>query len=509
MSDKKRIAKNSLYLYARMLLMMGVSLYTSRVILENLGVEDFGIFSAVGGVAVIFSFFNNALCGSTQRFITVSIGKDSVEESRKVYSMSMNCHIIICLVILVLSETIGLWFLNSELNIPPEKMGEANWVFQFALVSCLTGVISVPFSGCIIAYEKMSFFAMTSIISALLKLAIAWIIILNSGNRLVLYSLLLAGVSIIMTLINYVYCRLNFDICRFVVSRSRELFRSMMAFTGWNLFKMGAVIGVSQGNNIIVNIFGGPVASAAISIANQVNGTIYNFMQNVQTAFNPQITKTVAVKDMTESLKLINLSARYSFMLLCFAGVPLILQMSPILHLWLTEVPDSTSTLCIFSICSVGLDALVGPIGTAVFAIGNIKRYQIITSILWAIAIPAAWAMMTVGIEFKYILVSKIIAQAGILMYSLVYLKRELGLSVCLFVRDQFIRPFIVAALTVAVGVEIINLLHFSPIINVLFTVLYTTPVLAFGFFIFSMEKNERNVIGTVIKTKFLSYKSI
>lgn len=502
MSDKKRIARNSVYLYSRMLLMMAVSLYTSRVILENLGVEDFGIFSAVGGVAVIFSFFNNALCGSTQRFITVSIGKDSIEECRRVYSMSMNCHIIICLLMLLLSETVGLWLLNYELNIPADRMTEANWVFQLSLISCLIGVISVPFSGCIIAYEKMSFFAVTSILGAVSKLAIAWVITYHSGDRLVLYSILLAGVSILMTLINYIYCRTRFDICRYVVSRSRKLFKEMMSFTGWNLFKMGAVIGVAQGNNIIVNIFGGPIASAAISIANQVNGSIYSFMQNIQNAFNPQITKTVAAKDMSDSLNLVNLSARFSFMLLCFAGVPLILQMTPILHLWLTEVPDSTATLCVFSICSVAIDALTGPMNTAVFAIGDIKRYQITTSILWALAIPAAYMMMKVGMDFKYILVSKIIAQTAILLYSLSYLRSEINMAIWPFVRNQFLRPLTIATVVCLIGMTFVNHLTFTPIVNIIYTVLYTTPVLAVSFYIFAMDRVERNAIAKVIKSK-------
>lgn len=502
MSDNKRIAKNSLYLYARMLLMTGVSLYTSRVILKNLGVEDFGIFSVVGGIAVIFSFFNNALSGSTQRFITVSIGKDSVDESQKVFSMSMNCHLIICAIIFVLSETIGLWFLNHELNIPQDRMPEANWVFQFALFSCLLGVLTVPFSGCIIAYEKMSFFATVSILSAIFKLAIAWMISLYSGDRLILYSFLLASVSLITTCINYLYCRFNFEICRYVRSRSKALFRSMMSFTGWNLFKMGAIIGVAQGNNIIVNIFGGPVASAAMSIANQVNGTVYSFMQNVQTAFNPQITKTLAAGDLAGNIKLLNLSAKFSFMLLCIAGIPLMLQITPILTLWLTEVPASTSTLCIFSIISVALDALAGPLSTTVFAKGDIKRYQIATSVLWAFSIPVAWMMMKFGIDFKFILSSKIMAQLCVLIYSLSYLHQEINLPVVEFLVNQLVRPLAIAVIVATIGCSLTANLHFAMFVNILLTIIYTTVFQLAGFYLFALAPNERTAIKTLLLQK-------
>lgn len=504
MSDTTRIAKNSIYLYARMLLMTGISLYTSRVILANLGVEDFGIFGAVGGIAIIFSFFNNALISSTQRFITVSIGKDTLEDSQKVFSMSMKCHLIVAVVILLLSETVGLWFLNHKMNIPLVRMNEANWVFQFALFSCLIGVLTVPFTGCIVAYEKMSFFAAVSIVQAILKLCIAWILAFYAGDRLVLYSFLLLCVSVITASINFSYCKLNFHICRFVVSRSKVLFRSMMSFTGWNLFKMGAVMGVAQGNNIIVNIFGGPVASAAMSIANQVNGAVYSFMQNVQTAFKPQITKTFASGNREENIKLTNFSAKISFMLLCLAGLPLMLQMTPILRLWLTEVPASTSTLCVFSIISVAFDALAGPLATTVHAKGNIKRYQIFTSILWAISIPAAWILMKTGVEFKYILISKILAQSCVLIYSLNYLQKEIDFPVREFLINQLLRPFAVVAMVVVIGFLFINSLSFKAVINIFLTITYTTVFQLIGFYFFALKQNERESIKALILKKLV-----
>lgn len=257
--------------------MMGVSLYTSRVILENLGIEDFGIFSVVGGLAVLFSFFNNALNGSTQRFLTVSIGKNDMIETKNVFSMSMNCHMIISFVILIFAETIGLWFLNTQLNIPAAKMHAANWVYQLALLSCVLGILNVPYTGSIIAYEKMSYFAWSSVISAMLKLGVAWLLVVTDSERLIFYAAFLAVVAIIKFVIDRIYCRIRFSTCRYNFQWNGDLFKEMVSFTGWNILKMGAVMGVSQGNNMLINIYGGTVASAAMGIANQVNGNVYGF----------------------------------------------------------------------------------------------------------------------------------------------------------------------------------------------------------------------------------------
>lgn len=502
MAEKATIAKNSIYLYIRMFIMMGVSLYTSRVVLANLGVEDFGIFGVVGGIAVLFAFFNNALAQSSQRFITVSLSKDSLSECRKVFSMSVNCHLIICLLILLLSETIGLWILNTQLNIPASSMSQANIVYQLCLLSCLIDVMVTPLTGTIIAYEKMNFYALTSILAAALKLSVAIAINYIAEDRLSIYALLLTSTSLLMGIINLIYCTRMFNACKYVKSTSKKLFKYMMSFTGWNLFKMGAVIGVAQGNNILVNIFGGPIASAAMTIGSQVNGAVYSFMSNVQTAFNPQITKYVAREDFNETTKLLSLSLKFSIFLFGLFALPLTLQITPILNLWLTEVPEGTVTICIFSIASVGFDALTGPYNTIIFAKGNIRNFQIWTSIILFLSVPLAWLLLKTSLAFEYILVAKIASQIFILGYAVIYIKDMFGNNISVDIFDLIVKPICGLVLVLFAGLFCIQYLCFPSIANIAITVTITSTLLCAYLFSICLTKSERSSIKNFIKSK-------
>ena len=508
-SDKRRIAKNSIYLYMRMTLMMGVSLYTSRVILENLGIEDFGIFSVVGGLAVLFSFFNNALNGSTQRFLTVSIGKNDMIETKNVFSMSMNCHMIISFVILIFAETIGLWFLNTQLNIPAAKMHAANWVYQLALLSCVLGILNVPYTGSIIAYEKMSYFAWSSVISAMLKLGVAWLLVVTDSERLIFYAAFLAVVAIIKFVIDRIYCRIRFSTCRYNFQWNGDLFKEMVSFTGWNILKMGAVMGVSQGNNMLINIYGGTVASAAMGIANQVNGNVYGFMQNVQTAFNPQITKAITCNEKEDYQSLIRMCAKVSSYLLFFLAVPLILEMNIILKLWLKDVPVNTGTLCMFSIVSVYLDSLIGPLSTAVMAHGAIQRYQIVTSVLWIISIPVAWLYLQIGMPFEYILVSKVIAQIIILGYSLYFLKKNIVFEVVSFIRNECFTTLVVLVSSLWISYLIISNFHYSVLGNLILSVVSSWAVLIFIILAIGLTYKERLAVKNLLFKKVIVWKKL
>ena len=506
-SDTRRIAKNSIYLFTRMALMMGVSVYTSRVVLENLGIEDFGIFSVVGGLAVLFSFFNNALNTSTQRFLTVSIGKNNVMETKRVFSMSMNCHMIISFVILILAETVGLWLLNTQLNIPEAKMHAANWVYQLTLLSCLLGILNVPYTGSIIAYEKMSYFAWSSVISAMLKLGVAWLIAVSTSERLIFYSALLVVATIIKFIIDQIYCRIRFSVCRYSFQWDRNLFKEMISFTGWNILKMGAVMGVSQGNNILINIYGGTVASAAMGIANQVNGNVYGFMQNVQTAFNPQITKTISCNQTEDYQSLIRMCAKVSSYLLFFLAVPLVLEMDIILKLWLKDVPLNTGILCVFSIASVYIDSLTGPLSAAVMAHGSVQRYQIVTSVLWLISIPAAWLYFQIGMPFEYILISKIIAQVIILGYSLYFLKKNIVFDVSSFIRNECLTTLVVLISSLWISYLIINNFYYSVLGNLLLSVISSWAILIIIILAIGLTHRERIAVKNLLLKKAIAWK--
>lgn len=423
-------------LYVRMAITIIISLYTSKIVLKILGVEDYGVYSVVGGIAVLFSFFNNALYTSTQRFLTFKIGEGNEKEVQRVFYTSINCHIVIAIIILILSEIIGIWLLNNKLNIPEERMNAANIVFQLSLFTSVLGVLNSPYIASIIAYERMTFFAWTSIFDSVSKLLIVYLLTYKGTDKLIFYSAILFSWSIIKILIDRSYCYLKFKHCRYRLIFHKKLFLTIMNFSIWNLFRTGAVIGVNQGNNILANVFGGPVASAAMGISNQVNGTIYTFMQNVQTAFNPQITKNYANGNMADFHSLIIQSAKFSSFLLLFIAIPLFINTEFILDLWLKDVPAHTTNLCRLSIISVYLDSLTGPLNTAVMSKGRIKKYQIVTSILWTLAIPLAWFLLSSGLKFDNILIVKILSQICTLVYGLIYLRQQTGMPVGLYFRN-------------------------------------------------------------------------
>lgn len=442
--SQKQISKNAIMLYFRMGVITCVTLYTSRVVLKTLGIEDYGIYSVVAGIAVLFAFFSNALLSSTQRFITFEIGKGQEDKIKEVFTSSINCHIIIALLILVLSEIFGLYFVNASLDIPHHKLHDANIVFQFSLLSCVLGVLNAPYTACVVAYEKMSYFAWISIFDSVAKLSVVFLLSCFGTDKLVTYSFLLLLCSCLRFLLDRCYCYFKFPLCRYLWKFDRAMFSSMMTFSLWTLFKMGAIIGISQGNNIFVNIFGGPVASAAMGIANQVNGTVYSFVTNVQNAFNPQITKRFADNDYGQFRNLVIQSSRYSSYMIILLAVPFLFNVDFLLGLWLHDVPEGTNVLCCFCVCSVCLDAFVGPLNTAIMAEGDIRKYQVVSSVILAMAVLLAYGLLSCGLSFKYILVAKIISQAVCLMYSLLYMERMTGGILRPFLKEVLLKSFLI-----------------------------------------------------------------
>lgn len=481
-------------------LMTAISLYTSRVILNVLGVEDFGIYSVVAGIAVLFSFFNNALYVSTQRFLTFEIGRNDVNEIRKIFTTSLNCHIVIALIVLFLSEIIGLWFLNNKLCIPEERLCAANIVFQFSLFVSVLGVINAPYIASIIAYEKMSFFAWTSIIDSLSKLLIVYLLSCNYGDKLVFYAGLLLIWAIIKAVVNYTYCHIKFINCRYVWGNDKKYFRSIMSFSMWNLFKTGAVIGLNQGNNVLINIFGGPVASAALGIANQINGTVYTFMQNVQTAFNPQITINYASRNMAGFHSLIIQSSKFSTFLLFFIAIPFLINTEYILNLWLKEVPPYTANLCQMAVISVYIDALTGPLNTAVMSEGKIRVYQICTSALWILAVPSAWLLLHSGMRFDYILIAKIASQLFTLIFSINYLKKRIGLPIKLYLKAVVLPSLLIFIVVILPIVVFVQLVHIGDMLTLIVSILLVSILLPIAIFCIGMNKADRSFLVSKIK---------
>lgn len=422
--NNKRIAKNTAMLYIRMLLIMAVTLYTSRVVLEVLGVEDFGIYNIVGGVVVLFSFINNAMATATQRFLNFELGRNDIKEVKRVFSMSMTAHISIALLVLLLAETIGLWFLLTQMNIPEGRMNAAIWCYQFSILTTCVQIIRVPYNACIIAYERMSFYAYISIFEVILKLAIVFLLSISGFDKLIVYSILMFLVTWIICYAYKIVCNRNFDISRYKFFWDKELYKKLMSFSGWSLFGSAANVGAQQGINILLNIFCGVTVNAAMGIANQVSGAVYSFVSNFQTAFNPQIVKSYAAGEWKYFIDLIFKGSKYSYFLLLIISLPFYICCKELLELWLVNVPNYTVPFCRIIIVFLLLDAIQGPLWIFVQATGKIRNYQLLMSVIILSNLPLGYLFLKMGYPPQIVLVVKVFLNILIYVVRLIYLKR-------------------------------------------------------------------------------------
>lgn len=384
-------------LYIRMLLTMAVSLYTSRIILNTLGVEDFGIYNVVGGFVTMFGFLNSAMASATQRFLSFEIGKKDFKQLGNVFSMSVNIHLLIAFIILILAETIGLWFLNTQLTIPPERLIAAKWVYQFSILALIVNMLSVPYNAAIIAHERMNIFAWVSIIEVSLKLLIVFMLQWFGFDKLKLYAILVFSVSLFIRMIYGIYCSRNFKESRFRIYWDKQLFKTLASYAGWNLWGNIAAVIMGQGINVVLNIFFGPVVNAARGIAFQVRAAMNSFVQNFQMAMNPQIIKSYASGDHKYMHQLIFQGAKYSFFLLFMLSLPVLLETEYILKLWLKTVPEYTVIFTRLVLINILIDSISGPLMTAAQATGKIKLYQGVVGGLLILNLPISYLFLHWG----------------------------------------------------------------------------------------------------------------
>lgn len=396
-ANNQRIAKNTLLLYVRMLFGMLVSLYTSRVILQTLGVENYGVYNVVGGVISMFTFLNGAMSSATSRYITFEIGKGNMEQLKKVFSTSLQIHAIIALLIVILGETVGLWFLMNELVIPDGRMDAAMWVYQCSIVSCVVGIMSVPYNADIIAHEKMSAFAYISVLEIILKLAIVYLLVVLPFDKLKVYAVLVLMVGLLIRYIYTRYCHKHFEESQYIHRIDKPLLKEMSSFAGWSFWGNLSFVLYSQGLNMMLNIFFGPVVNAARGIATQIQGVVTQFVTNFQMALNPQITKTYASGELDKMHSLMFRSARFSFMLLFFLSLPILLEINYILTLWLGIVPENTVIFARIIIAISLIYTIANPCVIANQATGKVKVYQAVVGGLLLLILPISYIVLKMG----------------------------------------------------------------------------------------------------------------
>lgn len=384
-------------LYFRMLFMMVVSLYTSRVVLATLGVEDFGIYNVVGGIVSMFSFINSAMASSTQRYLTYELGRNDFPKLQKVFATSIYIHAAISLVIVILAETIGLWFLHNKMSIPMERMDAAMWVYQMSILSSVVMIMSVPYNATIIAHEKMSAFAYISILEVVLKLVIVYLLQIGNFDKLKLYAVLIFLIQLLIRMIYGIYCDKHFKESKLKWIWNKNLFKEMLGFAGWNLWGNCAAVAFTQGLNILLNIFFGPVLNAARGVAVQVQGAINQFSFNFQTALNPQITKSYAAGDYNYMHNLIYKSSKFTFFLLLTLSLPVILETHTILSIWLKEVPDYTVQFLRLMLCATIIDAVANPLIISAQATGKVRLYQSVVGGILLMILPISYIVLKLG----------------------------------------------------------------------------------------------------------------
>lgn len=433
--DSRRIAKNTFALYLRMLLLMAVTLYTSRVILAALGVDDYGIYNLIAGFITLFSFISHALVGAMQRFFNVAMGRNDEDLYKKVYSMSINIFILFSLFLLLVGETLGLWFVTTQLNIPEGRESAALWVYQLSLLTLIVNLFRTPDNASIIAHERMSFYAYISIGEAVLKLVIVFMLKAIEGDKLIVYVILYLASTILINVVYWLYCRRTIPLCRYSLMWDKSISRSLVSFSGWHLLTGGSRVLKSQGDSYLLNHYYSVAVNAAFGVAAQVYNAVNMFLTNFQTAFKPQLVQTYAAGEIDEHYRLMERASKFSFYLLLLIVVPVIFNLQSLLGLWLEEVPNYTAQFCFIILMAYLVDAIGAPLSISVNAQGNIKGMQICSSALLLTGLLASYLFLRQGAEPWIVAVITFVVHVGFLLTYMYYARKICHVSLRGFLR--------------------------------------------------------------------------
>ena len=455
-ANNKRIAKNTLMLYVRMLFTMAVSLFTSRVILQTLGIEDYGIYNVVGGIITMFTFINSAMVSSTQRYLNFELATGNEKKLKSIFNTSLQIHALIAFTIILLGETVGLWFLMNKLVIPETRMTAAMWVYQCSILSCAVGIMSTPYNAAIIAHEKMSAFAYISILDVVLRLLIVYLLVISPYDKLIVYAILVLAIQLLTRYIYSRYCNKHFKETQFEWKIDRPLLKEMAGFAGWSFWGNLAAILYTQGLNMMLNIFFGPVVNAARAVAVQVQTAIQRFVSNFQMALNPQITKNYASGNLDQMHSLMFRSARFSFLLLFFISLPVILETEFILSIWLKTVPDDAVIFTQIMICISLIYTTANPCVIANQATGKVKVYQMVVGGILLSILPISYIVLKLGAPAYSVFIVHFCVES-VAQFSRMYMLRKL---INLPMREYLRNIYIPIVATVAAAIVLPVLVH-------------------------------------------------
>lgn len=502
----KRIAKNTILLYLRTLATMLISLFTSRIILNVLGVDDYGIYNVVGGTISMFSIFSGSLSGAISRFITFGLGEGDLDKLKRTFVTSVNIQLGISAVIFIVAEVAGLWMLNSKLNIPPDRLYAAHWVLQFSILSFVFGLISVPYNACIIAHEHMKVFAYMGILEVVLKLAFVVALYFSPFDKLIVYSFCLFLISLVLRIIYGVYCKRHFEECEYKFAIDRRLLKSMTSYAWWGFFGNTAYMFNTQGVNILINLFFGVALNAARGVVGQVEGAVMQFVNNFTTAISPQITKSYAAGDKDYMFSLICRGAKFQIFLMLFFIIPIEFEADSILQLWLGVVPESAAVFLRLSLITTAITLLGNTGFTSVTATGNIRNYQISVTIVGCLVFPLTWVAYKLGAPALATYIIYAIVYIAVNWVRLLFMRQLLGFPISMFL-NKTVLPMLAVTVSAVIIPAVVFFNMEASLLRIIVVTIVSFASTAVCIYFLGLAKGERELILSKIKAKVNHFK--
>lgn len=501
--SSKRIAKNSLLLYIRMMFIMVISLFTSRVVLNALGVTDYGIYNVVGGFISMFTVLSGSFSASISRFITYELGRNDEKRLNSIFSTSVNIQIVISIIVVVISEFLGIWFLYYHMNIPVDRISAANWVLQCAIISFVINLISVPYNAEIIAHEKMGAYAAISMFDAFLKLVIAYLLLISPFDKLKYYSVLFVVVSLIIRFAYGIYCKRKFKECAYHCIIDFSIFKEMGKFAGWNLLGSTTLMCNTQGVNLLMNVYFGVIVNSARGLATQVDVAVKAFINSFMTAITPQITKSYAANDFENMYMLVCRGAKFSSFLFLLFAIPLIIETPLILRVWLNIVPEYTIIFSRLAIFTSFIDSVLGnSLWAAIISTGDIKKYQIFVSFVGIMVFPLSWICFKLGCSPASTYIVFIIVYMFVLFVRLYFMKKMLGMPISRYLSDVILPVLPVLTISFISSLILENCLE-EGVIRFVVIIFFATSMTLIMSYTFGINRDERSFINSKVSNFF------
>ena len=499
--ENKRIARNSIFLNIRMVFVMCIMLYTTRAILQVLGVEDYGVYTVVCGFVSLFAFLNTSMSNAIQRFYNFELGKNGIEGANCVYCTSLQIQLMLAIIIIVFTETFGLWYLYNKMVIPENRMVAAEWIFHFSLLNLFFVVIQAPYSAAVMAHERMDFFAIVSVIDVLLKLGIVFLIPLLHGDMLILYGILMAVISFIDFIMYFIYCKGNFEEIRYYKHNDKTLFKSMVGFSGWNLFGTFSTVVREQGVNLILNFFYGPIVNAAQGISSQINGGLQNFVSNISTPVRPQVIQSYAQNDIRRTMSLTFTVSRLSCFFLMVMAIPVSLEIDYILSVWLGDnVPSHTNTFTVIILMTSIISNLNAATSGVVHATGKMKNYQLLSSITGISSLPLAYVLLCFfdlpELAMLSIFISSIIGHT----IGLFVVRSLVGMSLFEYI-SKVVKPIVFVLFFSLIIIVPFHYLMNEGFLRLIAVIVISLVSISLIVYHFTLEQNERELLNQMISS--------